>query len=132
MPLEAGGLPLSAHPVHLAQVASPEPNPKVLQVQQDKRFALPLFRRKINHQASNIGRKEMPDYRAYIMGPDGHVQNRVELRCDDDAETIRLAEQLVDGRDIELWQLDRHIETLRHTAEWPSTLRQSITADRAR
>jgi hypothetical protein len=61
----------------------------------------------------------MPDYRAYIMGPDGHIQNRVELRCDDDAEAIRLAEQLVDGRDIELWQLDRHIETFRHTSEPP-------------
>jgi len=31
---------------------------------------------------------KMPDYRAFIMGPDGHVQNRVELRCDDDAEAI--------------------------------------------
>jgi hypothetical protein len=61
----------------------------------------------------------MPDYRAYIMGPDGHVQNRVELRCDDDAEAIRLAKQLVDGHDIELWQLDRHIETSRRTSEPP-------------
>ena len=25
------------------------------------------------------------EYRACIMGPDGHVQNRVELRCNDDA-----------------------------------------------
>ena len=48
------------------------------------------------------------DYRAYIMGPDGH---RVELRCDDDVEAIRLAKQVVDGHDVELWQLDRHIET---------------------
>jgi hypothetical protein len=48
------------------------------------------------------------DYRAYIMGPDGHC---VELRCDDDVEAIRLAKQVVDGHDVELWQLDRHIET---------------------
>jgi hypothetical protein len=73
----------------------------------------------------------MQDYRAYIMGSDGHVQNRVDLRCNDDAEAVRLAKQLVDGRDIELWQLDRHIETFRHMAERP-TLRQSVTADRAR
>ena len=59
----------------------------------------------------------MPDYRAYIMGPDGHVQNRVELRCDDDVEAIRLAKQIVDGHDVELWQLDRHVETFRHTSE---------------
>jgi hypothetical protein len=59
------------------------------------------------------------DYRAYIMGPDGHIENRVELRCDDDVEAIRLAKQAVDGHDVELWQLDRHIETFRHSSERP-------------
>jgi len=39
------------------------------------------------------------------MGADGHVQNRVDLVCDDDAEAIRLAERLLDAFDIELWQL---------------------------
>ena len=57
------------------------------------------------------------DYRAYIMRPDGHVQNRVDLLCDVEAEAIRLAKQLVDGHDVELWQLDRHVETFRHTSE---------------
>ena len=37
----------------------------------------------------------MQDYRAYIMGPDGHVQNRVDLQCDDAVEAIKLAKQLV-------------------------------------
>ena len=73
----------------------------------------------------------MQDYRAYIMGPDGHVQNRVELRCTDDVEAIRLAKQLVDADHVELWQLDRHVETFRHTSERP-ILRQSITAAGAR
>ena len=73
----------------------------------------------------------MQEYRAYVMGPDGHVQSRADIRCDDEAEAIRLAKQLVDGRDIELWQLDRHVETFRHTSERP-ILRQSITSDRAR
>ena len=73
----------------------------------------------------------MQDYRAFIMGPDDHVQNRVDLRCAEVAEAIKLAKQLVDGCDVELWQLDRHIETFRHTAERP-ILRQSITAGRAR
>ena len=68
--------------------------------------------------ASDIGRTAM-DYRAYIMGPDGHIENRVELRCDDDVEAIRLAKQAVDGHDVELWQLDRHIETFRHSSERP-------------
>jgi len=73
----------------------------------------------------------MQDYRAYIIGPDGHVQSRVDLQCTDDVEAIKLAKQLVDGYDVELWQLDRHIETFRHTAERP-VLRQSIIAGRAR
>jgi hypothetical protein len=72
----------------------------------------------------------MQEYRAYVMGPDGHVQSRVDIRCDDEAEAIRLAKQLVDGHDVELWQLDRQIETFRHTSERP-ILRQSITARRA-
>ncbi|MGY2907730.1 hypothetical protein ACVWVY_006751 [Bradyrhizobium sp. URHC0002] len=31
----------------------------------------------------------MQDYRAYIMGPDGHVQNRVDVQCNDEAEAIK-------------------------------------------
>jgi hypothetical protein len=53
----------------------------------------------------------MQDYRAYILGPDDHVHDCVDLRCDDDGEAIRLAKQLVDGRDVKLWQLDRKIGT---------------------
>jgi hypothetical protein len=59
---------------------------------------------------------QMQDYRAYFVGPDGHVQNRVYLRCADDAEAIRLAKQLFDGRDGELWQLDRKIGTFGDTS----------------
>jgi hypothetical protein len=73
----------------------------------------------------------MKDYRAYILGPDGHVQNRVDLRCEEDVEAIKLAKQLVDDHDVELWQLDRKIQTFRHTSERP-ILRQSTTAYRAR
>ena len=53
----------------------------------------------------------MEGYRAYILGADGRVQNRVDLVCDDEAEAIRLAKQLVDGHDVELWQLGRLVET---------------------
>jgi hypothetical protein len=53
----------------------------------------------------------MQEYRAYIMGPDGRVQNRIDIRCDGEAEAIRLAKLLVDGHDVELWQLDRKIAT---------------------
>ena len=73
----------------------------------------------------------MKDYRAYILGPDGHVQNRLDLQCDDDVEAIKLAKQLVGGCDVELWQLDRKIETFTHTSERPM-LKQPITAGGAR
>ena len=56
----------------------------------------------------------MQEYRAYIIGSDGHVRHRVDLHCIDEAEAFTLARQLVDGFDIELWQLDRKIETFRH------------------
>ena len=57
----------------------------------------------------------MQGYRAYIIGENGHVENRVDLQCEDEAEARRLAKQLVDGHDVELWQLDRKIETFRPT-----------------
>src|SRR3954469_2537028 len=77
------------------------------------------------------GSQQMQEYRAFIMGPDGHVQSRVDRRCNDEDEAVALARQLVDGHDVELWQLDRQIEIFRHTSERP-ILRQSITADGAR
>jgi hypothetical protein len=75
----------------------------------------------------------MQEYRAYLVGPDGHVQNRVDLRCADDAEASRLAKQLFDGRDVELWQLDRKVGTFRDTTSSnASTLSQSVTLYYAR
>lgn len=59
----------------------------------------------------------MQGYRAYILGPDGHVQERVDLDCPDEAEAIEQAKRLVDSHDVELWQLDRKIETFRHSAQ---------------
>ncbi|UGY23545.1 hypothetical protein HU675_0037240 [Bradyrhizobium septentrionale] len=52
-------------------------------------------------------------YHAYILGPDGHIQNRVDVLCDDDEEATRMAEQLVDGHDVELWQGARMLATFR-------------------
>ena len=51
----------------------------------------------------------MDGYRAYVMGPDGHILDRVDLLCSDDADAKEQAKALVDGPDIELWQLDRKI-----------------------
>jgi hypothetical protein len=43
------------------------------------------------------------------MGNDGHIANAILLDCVDDNAAIESAKQLVDGRDLELWQRDRLI-----------------------
>jgi hypothetical protein len=43
------------------------------------------------------------------MGHDGHILRPVELHCADDDAAKERAKQLVDGHDVELWQLDRKI-----------------------
>jgi hypothetical protein len=56
----------------------------------------------------------MQEYRAYIVGDDGHFMRAVDIFCDDDEAAKERAKQLVDGHDVELWQLDRKIETFKH------------------
>jgi len=53
----------------------------------------------------------MLDYRVYLIGSDGHFYNAVplKLKCTNDDEAIEKARQLVDGHDVELWQLDRKV-----------------------
>ena len=51
----------------------------------------------------------MSHYRAYIIGQDGHFIKSVILDCANDDAAIESAKQLVDGHDVELWQLDRQI-----------------------
>jgi hypothetical protein len=51
----------------------------------------------------------MPDYRAYLVGSDGHFWKSITLEVPDEAAAIAAAKQLVDGHDVELWQRDRKI-----------------------
>jgi hypothetical protein len=55
----------------------------------------------------------MSNYRAYIVGSDGHFHSAEVIMADDDAQALQIAEKLVDGHDVELWQLDRKIGVLR-------------------
>ena len=57
----------------------------------------------------------MQEYRAYILGPDGHVRDRVDIVCADDETAKEKAKQLAGGGDVELWQLDRRIAEFRAT-----------------
>ncbi len=54
----------------------------------------------------------MSDYRAYIVGIDEHfdfVRVKFLHNHPDDATAIEAAKQLVDDRDIELWDRDRFV-----------------------
>jgi hypothetical protein len=51
----------------------------------------------------------MQDYRVYAIGPDGHILKRIDLFCANDDTAKERAKQLLDGNDIELWQLGRQI-----------------------
>ena len=51
----------------------------------------------------------MEEYRAYVIGPDGHIINRVDIRCSNEKEARRLAKIAVDGHAVELWQIDRFV-----------------------
>ena len=59
------------------------------------------------------GGQQMQEYCVYVIGPDGHFQNRIDLRCADDEAAKEYAKQLVDGHNVELWQLDRMIATFK-------------------
>jgi hypothetical protein len=56
---------------------------------------------------------EVIGYSVYIIGPDGHIEGRIDLQCADDDEAKERAKALVDGHDLELWQLDRQIATFK-------------------
>jgi hypothetical protein len=63
------------------------------------------------YSALIAGGTHMAEYRAYLIGDDGHFYEAVPLTCADDAEAIEMAKKLVIDRDVELWQLDRKIGT---------------------
>jgi hypothetical protein len=59
------------------------------------------------------GSGAVPDYRIYTLDEDGHISSGKDFVFDDDKAAIEHAKQLVDGHDIELWQADRKITTLK-------------------
>ena len=49
------------------------------------------------------------EYKAYAIGPDGHITLRVDLVCEDDDSARERARQLVDAYPIELWEGKRFL-----------------------
>ena len=61
----------------------------------------------------------MEEYRAYIIGPNGHIINRVDICCSDQSEARRLAKVAVNGHAVELWQTNRLIERFEPSSRAP-------------
>jgi hypothetical protein len=59
----------------------------------------------------------MAEYRAYIIGADGRFQKAIDLESPDDETALQKAKQLVDGHDVELWQLGRKVATFKRKSE---------------
>jgi hypothetical protein len=53
----------------------------------------------------------MDGFYAYILDANGRVLSRVDLAFESEETAKERAKQLVDGHDVELWQLDRKIVT---------------------
>jgi beta-glucosidase-like glycosyl hydrolase len=56
----------------------------------------------------------MPEYRAYILSDDDHIQSYETMACVDDESAITAAKRLVNGCDVELWQGARKVIILAH------------------
>jgi hypothetical protein len=55
----------------------------------------------------------MLDYHAYTLDETGHITGRVDLKCPNDEIAEVCARRLVNGCDVELWQLDRRVAVFR-------------------
>ncbi|MET4038239.1 hypothetical protein ABIB94_007179 [Bradyrhizobium sp. JR7.2] len=51
----------------------------------------------------------MQEYRAHIMGLDGHIELRIVLMCEDETKAKKRARSLADGCDVELWCQERKV-----------------------
>ena len=54
----------------------------------------------------------MIDYRAYLIGRNGHIQGYEPLTCEDDKAAIAAARQLISAHGVEVWQDARKVITL--------------------
>jgi len=77
---------------------------------------------------SGIGGAEVSDYRAYVIGDDGHIASSRAFVCDSDADATIWAKQMVDGHDIELWSGDRLV--IRLNGDKRGSVSRDVTAGR--
>ena len=51
----------------------------------------------------------MAEYRAYVVGDDGHFIGFEPMICRDDGEAVAKARRLVDRHDVEVWNCERFV-----------------------
>jgi hypothetical protein len=74
-----------------------------------KWFENGLFVQQIFRESGNEEFR-VQDYRVYVIGPDGHIIDRIDLVCAAEEDAIERARQVIDHHVIELWQGSRRIE----------------------
>jgi hypothetical protein len=52
---------------------------------------------------------QVKEYRVYVLGDGDHITGSIEFTAPDDEAALEQARQMRDGRDIEVWQLDRFL-----------------------
>ena len=55
----------------------------------------------------------MIDYRVYRLDSEGHVLSRFDIKAADDGAALLHAREQMAEHDLEVWQLDRLVGTLR-------------------
>jgi len=58
---------------------------------------------------------ENQGYRAFLIGPDGHVIDRVDIFCENEDQAKQRAKGLATEWPVELWQCARKIAVFRPT-----------------
>jgi hypothetical protein len=59
----------------------------------------------------------MADYRAYIIGEDGHFFKAFPLDCANDGEAMEKAKSLVESHNVELWDHARKVASFKAKCE---------------
>jgi hypothetical protein len=67
----------------------------------------------------------MQEYRAYLVGIDGHIRDRIELESKTDEEAVAMARRHFNGGAIEIWQGVRVVAKLDGGSGWADTLSSS-------
>jgi len=66
----------------------------------------------------------MQDYSLYVLGRSGRLVREIKVECTNEGAAIDLAQQWVNGYDVELWQLDRIVARFSRVQEPQFTTHQ--------